>query len=200
MILLKRSTTPETYEIIMNSLFMRSKHKWFVAADIVCEQEVRISKEVYKAKGGSFRWTNLLRHTSLTAGTLYDTKMAFLNGHIDDEVIKRKGKHYDPSMNNDIVGLAEIINHYRIMDSENPPLQTIVRPDPYRMGWHKPHHSDLKKVVSYMYDNESGADVDDMAAGMNENVIMDSIGATPDDVDLDVYGDGYDKEGVSIYT
>jgi hypothetical protein len=52
MILLKKSTTPETYDIIMNSLLMRAKLKWFVAADIVCEQEVRISKEVYKARGG----------------------------------------------------------------------------------------------------------------------------------------------------
>jgi hypothetical protein len=60
--------------------------------------------------------------------------VAFLNGHLDDEVIERKGKHYDSSMDSDITGLAEIINHYRIMNSENPPLRTIVRPDPYPMG------------------------------------------------------------------
>src|SRR5467141_1535879 len=37
MMLLKKSTTPDTYNTIIDSLLIRAKGKWFVATDTACE-------------------------------------------------------------------------------------------------------------------------------------------------------------------
>jgi hypothetical protein len=67
MVLLKRSTSTEAYSTMMDSLFVCAKLANWVAADMACEMEVQISKSVYQAKGGHFRWANLLKNTALLA-------------------------------------------------------------------------------------------------------------------------------------
>ena len=184
MMLLKKCTTPDTYNTMLNSLFIRAKGNWFVAADVAYEQEVRINKEVYSARGGSFRFENLLRHTALVAGSLYDCKVAVINGHIPPEKIKYRGKHFDPSMERDIISLADMINHNKILDLENKSIQTITRPNPYHVGWTRLLMSyDLRKVVSYMFDLDFAGDGD--AVGKTIEHGLDSIGGDANDPDIE---------------
>jgi hypothetical protein len=181
--LLKRSTTPNTFNTILDSLLVPAKGKRFIAADTACEQEVRISKEVYKAKGGSFRFENLLKHTALVAGSLYDCKMAVLSGHIPPEKLKKRGHHFDPSMERDIIGLADLIGRNKIL--ENDPgvkaMQTIKHPDTYRIGWSRLQEYDVKRVKGYMYDMNYDGDDEDLVRGSE----MDNIGATPNDPEIE---------------
>jgi hypothetical protein len=192
MMLLKKATTSHTFETIIDSLFVRAKGKWFIAADTACEQEVRINKEVYKAKGGTFRFENLLRHTALIAGTLYDCKMAVMNGHIDPEKVETRGRHYDPSMDRDIVSVADLIDHHKILHKEKP-LQTISRADPYQIGIVKLQRYDVRAVKAYMFDMDFD-ESDDFTIGINPDFTMDDIGATPNDPDIEREDDEEDIE------
>ena len=60
-------------------------------------------------------------------------------------------------------------------------MQTIKRPDTYRIGWSRLQESDVKKVKGYMYDMDYDGDDEDLAKGSE----MDNIGATPDDPEIE---------------
>ena len=185
MILLGKSTTPETYSTIIDSLLVRAKGKWFVAADTACEQEVRINKEVYKAKGGNFRFENLLKHTALIAGSLYDCKVAVSTGHLPPDKVRRRGNHYDVKMDRDILSVASLINHHKILDEADKPLQTIYHPNPYRTGWWNIQHFDFKKFKGYMSDMDFDGDRDEVIGDATGEFEMDNVGAIPDDPEIE---------------
>jgi hypothetical protein len=197
MALLKLSTTPEAYNTMMDSLFVRAKLRNWIAADTACELEIQISKSIYKARGGAFRWENLLRNTALLANTLYNCRVAVQSGHISPELIKLRGRHYKPAMDNDIIGGAQSIIRGKIMDSSAPALQTISQPDLFTVGYEKLQVYPIRKVAIYMYDSTGGVECPGEVEGIEQGTEMDNIGAVPDDPDLYHEDDIEEEEGAS---
>ncbi|KAM0171374.1 hypothetical protein ACHAPC_011041, partial [Botrytis cinerea] len=190
--------------------------------DAACEQEVRIIKTAYREKGGSFQIQQLKKWTALAAGPLYDCKMAFLNCHLSDKEIDIKGRHYYPSMEREVLGIADTICHDKIMDRQEPATQTIVRPNVYLKDIGAIVSYDINKAKSYIlnkkYDIDDDLleiDVTDRSAGedidapLDSPVMMDSIGAYDNDPDyfdeaeenadnVEKDNEGYDDEGNDI--
>jgi uncharacterized protein DUF6589 len=192
MMLLKRSTTTEAYNTMVDSLFVRAKLGNWVAADMACEMEVQISKSVYEAKGGHFRWPNLLKNTALLASLLYNCKVAVQNGHISPELMKIRGRHYKPSMENDVIGGAQMILRTNVLHPTAPAMQTISRPDLSRVGYEKLAFYPIRKVVAYMYDNDGAVCLDDID-DIERDHEMDNLSAVYYDPGL--YNDDDDEEG-----
>ncbi|KAM0124317.1 hypothetical protein ACHAO1_011079 [Botrytis cinerea] len=201
---------------------MKAKLGWFMTVDAACEQEVRIIKTAYREKGGSFQIQQLKKWTALAAGPLYDCKMAFLNCHLSDKEIDIKGRHYYPSMEREVLGIADTIRHDKIMDRQELATQTIVRPNVYLKGIGAIVSYDINKAKSYIlnkkYDIDDDLleiDVTDRSAGedidapLDSPVIMDSIGAYDNDPDyfdeaeenadnVEKDNEGYDDDGNDI--
>ena len=196
MMLLKLSTTTPAYKTIMDSLFVRAKLGNWIAADTACELEIQISKSIYKARGGAFRWENLLRNTALLANALYNSRVAVQTGHISPELIKLRGRHYKPSMDNDIIGGAQSIIRAKIMDSSAPAMQTIAQPDIFCVGYEKVQVYPIRKVVAYMCDTDEVECLDEVE-GIEKDTGMDNIGAVPDDPDLYHEDNIEEEEGTS---
>lgn len=199
MVLLKVSTRTEAYNTMMDSLFVHAKLGNWIAADTACELEIQISKSIYKARGGAFKWENLLRNTALLANPLYNCRVAVQNGHISPELIKLRGQHYKPSMDNDIIGGAQSIIRGKIMDSSAPAMQTIAQPDLFCTGYEKLQVYPIRKVVAYMYDTDGVECLSDVDEGedIEKDTEMDNIGAVPDDPDLYHEDDIEEEEGTS---
>src|SRR6267378_3537806 len=170
---------------MLDSLFVRAKLGKWIAADTACELEIQISKSIYKARGGAFRWENLLRNTALLASPLYNCRVAVQTGHISPDLIKLRGRHYKPSMDNDILGGAQSIIRGKIMDLSAPAMQTIAQPDLFIVGYEKLQVYPIQKVVAYMNDTDGVDCLDEVEDGeVRDNHEMDNVGAAPDDPDL----------------
>ena len=182
MMLLKLSTTTPVYNTMLDSLFVRAKLGKWIAADTACELEIQ---SIYKARGGAFRWENLLRNTALLASPLYNCRVAVQTGHISPDLIKLRGRHYKPSMDNDILGGAQSIIRGKIMDLSAPAMQTITQPDLFIVGYEKLQVYPIHKVVAYMNDTDGVDCLDEVEDGeIGDNHEMDNVGAAPDDPDI----------------
>lgn len=149
---------------------------------------------MYNAKGGSFRFEKLLKHTALTASILYHCKVAVTTGHLTEEEIKKRGKHYNVSMDKDVLNMAGHLDAHKVLYKDGSPDQTISYPDAYRAGWEKLQSMDFGKVKAYMFELE-GEDDDELDV-LAPTSILDSIGAVANDPDLDAIVD--DEEEAAI--
>ena len=129
------------------------------------------------------------------SNSLYNSRVAVQTGHLSPELIKLRGQHYKPSMDDDILGGALSIIRAKIMDSSAPAMQTIAQPDIFCVGYEKVQVYPIHKVVAYMCDTDE-VDLDEVE-GIEKDTGMDNIGAVPDDPDLYHEDDIEEVEGTS---
>ena len=79
---------PNTFDSMLDNLLRPAKLGGWIEADMACEHLVCIQKDIYKARGGSFRWEKLIKYSSLISRTLYNAKVAFSFGHLSVDKIK----------------------------------------------------------------------------------------------------------------
>jgi len=134
----------------------------------------------------------------LLASPLYNCRVAVQTGHISPDLIKLRGRHYKPSMDNDILGGAQSIIRGKIMDLSAPAMQTIAQPDLFIVGYEKLQVYPIQKVVAYMNDTDGVDCLDEVEDGeVRDNHEMDNVGAAPDDPDLHHEDEIEEEEGTS---
>lgn len=69
----------------------------------ITQEEYYATTLIDSAKGGSFRFENLLKHTALITSSLYDCKVAVSTGHLPPDKVRQPGNHYDVKMDRDIL-------------------------------------------------------------------------------------------------
>lgn len=121
MLLLEKACTKATFETMIDSLLIRAKGEWFVAVDTTCKQLVRVIKEIFVEKGGSFGVSNLVKYTAQIAPILYGIKIAVVNSSLYKDQIKSRRKHYNPAIDEDIFSVAELIVFDRVLHHHQNP-------------------------------------------------------------------------------
>lgn len=167
MLLLEQSMTKDAFDAMLSALLIRAK-RWFKPTDIEAEEEVRVNKDVYNAKGGSFKWHHMVRDTALIANTLNDTTIAVQNSHRAEKQ-RLRGKHYNPSMQGEVASIADHIYRGRLFDRISPALAEIEQSDVYNNGCEALQTYDIQQAKSYVFDMRFEEPDDISSGGIDDN-------------------------------
>jgi hypothetical protein len=105
--------------------------------------EIQISKLIYKAREGAIRWENLW-----VVGQ--PTIQLQSSGSDSPELIKVRGRHYKPSMDNDRDSVYYTWKDNGLIDSCNADDCS----DLFLVGYEKLQVYSIRKVVAYMNDTD----------------------------------------------
>ena len=146
--MLERSTTPETFEFILDNLLIKAKLGGWIEADCHMEHLVRIQKDLYTSKGGPFQWKNMTEHASLLSSLFYELKVTF-SDHITPT--KVRGKHCNPSLLNGIDSIAAMLVKSKMMNPDKDIQSKVTDNNLFDIGIEKLGDFDLSVVVEMLY-------------------------------------------------
>lgn len=170
-----------TFDSMLDNLLRPAKLGGWIEADMACEHLVRIQKDIYKAKGGSFRWEHLIKHTSLISQTLYDAKTAFSFAHLSPDKMKKKGKHHDKSQAGDVLNVTGAILKSKLLRLDDPKAVNVKNKDLWKLGIQALQTYDFEKLKSYLRGRDFSGGFEDE---INESAInWDFRGAGDGDPD-----------------
>lgn len=154
--MLEQSTTPETFDFILDNLLIKAKLGGWIEADYHMEHLVRIQKDLYTSKGGAFQWKDMTEHASLLSSLFYEVKVAFSN-HI--KPTKVRGKHYNPSLLTGIDSIAAMLIKSKMMDPDMDIQSKVTDNDLFNIGTEKLAAFDLSIIVEMLYGNSLDGEV-----------------------------------------
>jgi len=189
---------PNTWDSMLDNLRPAKLGGW-VEADMACEHLVRVLKDNYKARGGSFTWEKLMRHTSLISDVLYNAKLAFTFAHMTSTDIKLRGKHYDKSQMLDILSVAEELLRADTLKSSAIQGSQNSTNNLWNIGCQKLPTYDLLAIVDYLFGRDHGKG-GKFEVDMGEGLIQDTMGASEHDPDTLYEENEADKQQESVHT
>lgn len=180
-LLQQRCMDPNTWDSMLDNMLRPARLGGWVEADMACEHLVRVLKDNYKARGGSFTWEKLMRHTSLISDVLYNAKLAFTFAHLTSTEMKLRGKHYDKSQMHDILSVAEELLRADTLKSSAVQGEKNSANKLWEIGCQKILAHDPLAIRDYLFgrDYGKGGGVD-----VGEGLIQDTGGACEHDPDV----------------
>jgi hypothetical protein len=161
-LLQQRYMDPNTFDSMLDNLLRPACLSGWIEADMACEHLVRIQKDIYKARGGSFRWEKLLKHTSLISRTLYNAKVAFAFGHLSTDKIKKRGSHYDKTQVPDILSIMGEILNSGLLRLDDPKKINIENNDLWNLGIQDLQTYDMAKLKAYIVGKDNFGEDDEI--------------------------------------
>lgn len=151
---------PNTFDSMLDNLLRPAKLSGWIEADMACEHLVRIQKDIYKARGGSFRWEKLIKYSSLISRILYNAKVAFSFGHLSVDKIKKRGEHYDKTQVPDILNIMEEILNSGLLRLDAPKKANVENNDLWGVGIQSLQTYDIPKLKAYLLGKDLGDEPD----------------------------------------
>ena len=179
-LLQQKCMDPNTWDSMLDNMLRPAKLGGWVEADMACEHLVRVLKDNYKARGGSFTWEKLMKHTSLISDVLYNAKLAFTFAHMTSTDIKLKGRHYDKSQINDILSVAEELLRADTLKCSVIQGKQNATNNLWKIGCQKLPTYDPLTIIDYLF----GRDYGKREVDVTEELIQDTRGAFEHDPDI----------------
>jgi uncharacterized protein DUF6589 len=188
---------PNTWDSMLDNMLRPARLGGWVEADMACEHLVRVLKDNYKARGGSFTWEKLMKHTSLISDILYNAKLAFTFAHLTSTDIKLRGKHYDKSQMLDILSVAEELLRADTLKSSAVQGENNSANNLWEIGCQKIPTHDPLAIRDYLFGRDygkGGREVD-----LEEGLIQDMSGAFEHDPDIIYEENELDEQQGSVH-